>query len=73
MTLMRAFISISPFYIRNLHGIGDLGADVIANGTEKALCGFAMPGAARIEDFGQNGRGSGPKWRADEKTQVRAD
>jgi len=37
---MRAFILISPFYIRNLHSIGDLGADVVANGTEKAWCGL---------------------------------
>ncbi|WP_284271046.1 hypothetical protein [Mesorhizobium huakuii] len=37
---MRAFIFISPFYTLDLHGIGDLGAEVVANGTEDPWCGL---------------------------------
>ncbi|WP_172351144.1 hypothetical protein [Mesorhizobium sp. NZP2298] len=49
---MRAFILISPFYILDL--CGDVSADAVANASVR-LHVIAIAGAARIEDFGQDG------------------
>ncbi|AZO55467.1 hypothetical protein EJ077_20030 [Mesorhizobium sp. M8A.F.Ca.ET.057.01.1.1] len=57
MTLIRAFILISPFYIQKLRD--DVSADVVADASGR-LRVIAMAGAARIEDFGQNGGEHGP-------------